>query len=204
MDTPSPQADSRSRGDLASLLSLEEVSDGSLREVNDLRGLRSYLERSMFPLTDLSNVLEAQKDLLVDIPTLWPLRGVRGVITHRFGTAEHPFTGQWYLHRGLDIAHRTGTPIVATANGKITRVDYDARGFGNFVDIRHKYGFSTRYAHMSRTYVTKGQDVLRGQVIGAMGSTGLSTGPHVHYEVWIGTQLVDPEKYLNISSDIVR
>ncbi len=75
-------------------------------------------------------------------------------------------------------------------------------GFGNYIDIKHNYGFSTRYAHLSRIYVNKGVDVVRGQLIAAMGSTGLSTGPHLHYEVRIGTQVVDPSKYLSFSSNL--
>lgn len=190
------------RGDLASLLNFERLEQGTVQEVGELRRLRAYLESVVTPLGEVSNVLNNQKQLTMDIPTLWPLKGVRGWLTGPFGPAEHPFTGQWYLHKGMDIAYRPGTPIVATANGEITKVDYEHLGYGNYVDIRHNYGFSTKYAHMQRVYVVKGQTVARGQVIGTMGSTGLSTGPHLHYEVLIGTQVVDPVKYLNISSEL--
>jgi murein DD-endopeptidase MepM/ murein hydrolase activator NlpD len=148
-------------------------------------------------------VIEAQKNLIVDIPTLWPLKNGQGWPTFYFGPAIHPFTGQWYMHRGFDIAARRGTPVVATANGKVISAEYH-RSYGNLVTIQHKYGFQTRYAHMDRMYVTKGANISQGDTIGSLGNTGLSTGPHLHYEVYIGTQLVDPAKYLNITSTVVN
>jgi murein DD-endopeptidase MepM/ murein hydrolase activator NlpD len=190
------------RGDLASLAGFQQAEQGAVREVGELKNLRDYLNTTSVPLAQISNVLASQKSLLVDIPTLWPLKDVRGWITTPFGPAIHPFTGQWYLHKGIDIAQRMGTPVVATANGKISKVDYEALGYGHYVDIKHNYGFSTRYGHLSRSYVTKGQDVVRGQVIAALGASGLATGPHLHYEVRIGTEVVDPSKYLNFSSNL--
>ena len=131
---------------------------------------------------------------------LWPLKEVRGWVTDRFGPSVHPFSGQWYLHKGIDIAQRMGTPIVAKANGKVSRVDFEALGYGHYVDIRHNYGFLTKYGHLQRSYVSQGQDIVRGQVIGGLGSSGLSTGPHLHYEIRIGNQVVDSTKYLSLSS----
>ncbi len=199
-----PQAaqNAQLRGDLASLVGLQQVEQGAVREVGELKNLRTYLTTTSEPLAQISNVLSSQKSLLVDIPTLWPLKDVRGWITTPFGPAIHPFTGQWYLHKGIDIAQRMGTPVVATANGKVAKVDYEALGYGNYIDLKHNYGFSTRYGHLSRAYVVKGQDVVRGQVIAAMGATGLATGPHLHYEVRIGTEVVDPTKYLSFSSNL--
>jgi len=188
------------QGDLSSFLSMNGADDASLREINQIKTIRSVLESSIDPLKELKNVLSNQKDLLLDIPTLWPVKGVRGRITQRFGPAIHPFTGQWYLHKGIDIAFGYNIPIVSTARGKVVSIDYEPLGFGNYVIIRHKYGFYTRYAHLQRILVSRGQDVSQGQVIGTMGNTGLSTGPHLHYEVRIGAEVVDPEKYLNISA----
>jgi len=200
---PPPAApNTQVKGDLASLVGLQQVEQGAVREVGELKNLRNYLSTTSEPLAQISNVLSSQKSLLVDIPTLWPLKDVRGWITTPFGPAIHPFTGQWYLHKGIDIAQSMGTPIVATANGKVAKVDYEALGYGHYVDLKHNYGFSTRYGHLSRSYVVKGQDVVRGQVIAAMGASGLATGPHLHYEVRIGTQVVDPTKYLSFSSTL--
>jgi murein DD-endopeptidase MepM/ murein hydrolase activator NlpD len=200
---PQTTAGTQTRGDLSSLIGLQQVEQGAVREVGELKNLRDYLNTTSEPLAQISNVLSSQKSLLVDIPTLWPLKDVRGWITTPFGPAIHPFTGQWYLHKGIDIAQRLGTPVVATANGQVTKIDYEALGYGNYVDLKHNYGFSTRYGHLSRAYVTKGQVVVRGQVIAALGQTGLATGPHLHYEVRIGTEVVDPTKYLSFSTTLL-
>ena len=191
-------------GDLSSLVSLEDVEYGNLRDLSDLISLRTYLENAVEPLGEIHQVLEAQRELLVDIPTLWPLKGVHGNITNRFGPAKHPFTGGWYLHKGIDIAWGYGVPIVATANGKIQKIDNDPMGLGWYIVLRHNYGFHTRYGHLDRIIVAKGQEVRRGQIMGYMGSSGLSTGPHLHYEVGIGTQVVDPEQFLSIRSPLIK
>ncbi len=191
-------------GDLSSFFNVEQSESGSMSETIELQKLKTTLDSSISSLDEIGQILNSQKELLSDIPSLWPLKGVQGHVTAVFGPSIHPFTGQWYLHKGLDIAYGYGVPIVATANGKVIERDNDEKGFGNYVVIRHKYGFYTKYAHMQRVYVSAGQDISQGDVIGTMGNTGLSTGPHVHYEVRIGSQVVDPTKYLNMTdkSDI--
>jgi murein DD-endopeptidase MepM/ murein hydrolase activator NlpD len=190
------------KGDLSTFLGLEEIEDSDIQELAEIKNLNDFLVKSVEPLNEITNVLQAQKDLLVDIPTLWPLKGVRGRITANFGPSEHPFTHQWYLHKGIDIAYGYGVPIVSTAEGKVIEVEYEPMNFGNHILIRHKYGFYTKYGHLQQVNVTTGQEIQQGQVIGTMGSTGLSTGPHLHYEVRIGSEVVDPSKYLNIASGI--
>ena len=174
--------------------------DAILNELEDLRSLSSFLQESVDSFEEITELLVAQGELLVELPTMWPLKNVRGRITNYFGPAIHPFTKQWYLHKGIDIAFQRGTPIITTANGKVIEKGYDALGFGNYVLIRHKYGFFTKYAHMDKVYVGEGENVSQGQVIGTMGNTGLSTASHLHYEVRIGSQVVDPERYLNIKN----
>jgi murein DD-endopeptidase MepM/ murein hydrolase activator NlpD len=122
-----------------------------------------------------------------------------------FGQNVNPFTGQYYIHKGIDLStYRQGDPIVATADGQVVAVEYDQGGMGNNIIIRHKHGFYTRYAHMLSFRVKAGQRVQQGEVIGYIGNTGLSTGPHVHYEVHIGSDVVDPYKYITIRSNIAR
>ena len=188
-----------SGGDLTSFFNVEQSESGSLSETIELQKLKTSLDNSITSLNEIGQVLNSQKELLSDIPSLWPLKGVQGHVTAVFGPSIHPFTGQWYLHKGLDIAYGYGVPIVSTANGKIIEVGQDEKGYGNYVVIRHKYGFYTKYAHMQRMYVKPGQELSQGDVIGTMGNTGLSTGPHLHYEVRIGAQVVDPTKYLNMT-----
>jgi len=187
-------------GSLSSLFLIEKSGQDALAEVTDLRVLRTNLENSASTLEDIGFVLAGQKDLLSDIPTGWPLKDVSGWVTQVFGPSIHPFGRYWYLHRGIDLAFLYGTPVVSTANGKVVKIDYDPGGFGLYIDIQHSYGFKTRYAHLQRRLVDLGQIVSQSDVIGTMGSSGQSTGPHLHYEVMIGTQLVDPVKFLNMTN----
>ena len=181
---------------------IDAASDLSLlfnvREADELQKLSSYLNDSIQPVQEIGKLMNTQTALFSDIPSLWPIKGGIGHISMGFGQNRHPFTGQWYIHRGIDLATgRKGDPIMATADGQVINVDTDV-GFGNYVLIKHKHGFFTRYAHLDSFRVTRGQNVQKGQVIGYIGNTGISTGPHLHYEVHIGSDVVDPIKYLNI------
>ena len=191
-------------GDLAPFIAQEDVEEFGLREISDLRQVNADLHNAVEPLWMIIKVLESQMELLVNIPTLWPLEGVRGRITQQFGPAVHPFSGGYYMHKGIDIAWGYNVPIVATADGKVVKVDRDDMGLGLHAEIQHKYSFSTRYGHFHKIIVQAGQMVERGEVIGYMGNTGLSNGPHLHYEVKIGGEVVDPLHFLNIRSPIIR
>ena len=194
-----------SAGDLASFLGINEIPEGGLREVADLRQLREYLATAAVPIQEIGMLLNSQSALLTEIPSVWPIRGGIGHISMFFGQAINPFTGQYYIHRGIDLStFRQGDPIIATADGQVVVVEYDHGGFGNNVVIRHRHGFFTRYAHMRSFRVSVGQMIQQGDVIGYIGNTGLSTGPHLHYEVHIGSDVVDPYRYLNIRSNITR
>ena len=123
------------------------------------------------------------------VPSIWPTSGY----------VSSPYGLRWNgteFHQGIDIAAETGTPIVATADGVVTAAGWDGSGYGNMVDIDHGDGIVTRYGHASAVAVTPGQTVRRGQVIAYVGSTGYSTGPHLHYEVRVNGQPVNPAGYL--------
>lgn len=123
-------------------------------------------------------------------PSIWPAHG----------DVSSPFGLRWNgsdFHPGIDIANDAGTPILATADGVVTTAGWNDGGYGNMVDIDHGNGIMTRYGHAMQVVVTPGQYVRRGQVIAYMGSTGFSTGPHVHYEVRIGGEPVNPASYLH-------
>jgi len=131
-------------------------------------------------------------------PSIWPSKGV---ITSPYGTRVDPVTGAASaFHEGVDIADDYGTPIVATAAGTVTFAGYTEGGYGNLVEIDHGNGFVTRYGHNSAVLVTPGMTVKQSQVIALMGSTGKSTGAHVHYEVRINGSAVDPMVFLPISN----
>ncbi|MFP4483659.1 MAG: M23 family metallopeptidase [Spirochaetaceae bacterium] len=191
-------------GDLSAFLNLQEVSPNEVQEVQELQGLVSTLQSSVEPLRQIRGVLDAQKELLGDIPHFWPVAEGRGRVTMEFGPNIHPVTNQWYLHKGIDIYSSPGTPAVAAANGKVVELGVDPGGYGVYVWVRHKYGFKTRYSHLQRSVVSEGQEILQGQTIGTVGNTGLSTGPHLDFQIWLGSELVDPAAFLKISSDFDR
>ncbi len=123
------------------------------------------------------------------MPSIWPASGeVSSPYGLRWGGTD--------FHPGIDIANDMGTPIVATADGIVTVAGWNSGGYGNMVDIDHGNGIMTRYGHASQVVVVAGQHVRKGQLIAYMGSTGFSTGPHVHYEVQINGQTVNPIGYL--------
>ncbi|GHT93555.1 peptidase M23 [Spirochaetia bacterium] len=194
-----------SAGDLSSFFDIKETPEGVLREVDDVRRLSVYLASASEPIREIGSMLDSQGALLTEIPSVWPIKGGIGHISMFFGQNENPFTGQYYIHKGIDLStYRQGDPIIATADGQVVTIDFDQGGFGNYVIIKHKHGYYTRYAHMLRAQVKTGQRVQQGEIIGWIGNTGLTTGPHLHYEVHIGSDVVDPYKYINIRSSIAR
>lgn len=123
------------------------------------------------------------------MPSIWPA----------VGDVSSPYGLRWNgsdFHPGMDIANDYGTPIVATADGTVEDAGWNTGGYGNLVDVDHGNGYKTRYAHCQQVVVSPGQYVHKGQIIAYMGSTGYSTGPHVHYEVLINGQRVNPVGYL--------
>lgn len=135
---------------------------------------------------------------LVDqLPLTRPL--AHAAITSGFGVRSDPFLGEPAIHTGIDFRAATGTAARATAGGTVISADY-AGGYGNMVEIDHGNGVTTRYGHLSRIDVTVGQVVAKGAVIGETGSTGRSTGPHLHYEVRVDGAPVDPMTFLNAGS----
>ncbi len=132
------------------------------------------------------------KDRLDHTPSIWPAKGWR---SRGFGMKFDPFTGYKRMHRGIDIANQRGTSIIAAADGKVVRAS-SSGGLGKMIVVNHGYGFETRYAHLSQYKVKVGQRIKRGQIVGLMGSTGYSTGPHLHYEVRRNGKAVNPIKYI--------
>jgi murein DD-endopeptidase MepM/ murein hydrolase activator NlpD len=128
-------------------------------------------------------------------PNLWP---VEGQITGSFGERIDPFNGEGAFHSGVDISSSVGSPVIAPADGVVTYADF-LGGYGRAVMVDHGHGISTRYGHLASFGVAAGQHVHRGDVIGYVGLSGRSTGPHLHYEVRINDTPVNPYKYLRIT-----
>lgn len=154
--------------------------------------LGAEAERQTQAMTALTGYFEDRKALLASAPAIWP---VRGWVTSDFGYRLDPFTGQRKLHEGLDIANAKGTAVVAPADGTVLIAAPDD-GYGNVIVLDHGFGLKTRYGHLSRFNVQVGERVKRGQTIGFIGSTGRSTGPHLHYEVRVNGEPVDPRKFI--------
>jgi murein DD-endopeptidase MepM/ murein hydrolase activator NlpD len=143
----------------------------------------------------LEELIEAAKDKSARwaaTPSIWP---VRGWVTSGFGARISPFTGQLAMHDGLDIGAAPNTPIQASASGYVTSAGFDAK-MGNVVLIDHGYGIQTEYGHLAKILVRQGQKIKRGDVVALVGSTGLSTGPHLHYMVKVQGQAVNPHNYI--------
>jgi murein DD-endopeptidase MepM/ murein hydrolase activator NlpD len=201
---PSTQRQQVYGGDLGSFFNIRETPEGLLQEVDDVRRLSSYLSSAAGPIREIGSMLNSQSALLTEIPSIWPVKSGLGHISMFFGQNINPFSGQYYIHKGIDIStFRSGDPVVTTADGQVVTIEY-TEDFGNYVIIRHKHGYYTRYAHLLSARVRLGQRVQQGEVIGYIGNTGLSTGPHLHYEIHIGSDVVDPYKYMNIRSSIAK
>jgi murein DD-endopeptidase MepM/ murein hydrolase activator NlpD len=156
-----------------------EDTFGLLRDL--LRGLESRL-------TLVRRDVEQQEKLAAATPSIWP---AHGWLTGSFGGRPDPFTGEPDFHQGLDISTEKGQPVFATADGTVESASYSG-DYGNFIVLKHDFGLSTRYGHLSRFNVAPGASVKRGDVIGFVGSTGRSTGAHVHYEVLANGRLINP------------
>ncbi len=140
----------------------------------------------------LTAYLTEQKDRLVATPSIWP---AKGYVSSKFGPRISPFTGRRQRHTGIDIAAARGTPVLAPADGVVT---YSGKlaGYGRAIVVDHGFGIKTFYGHNHQNKVKKGQRVARGQVIAAVGSSGYSTGSHLHYEVLVKDTPVNPLKYI--------
>lgn len=124
-----------------------------------------------------------------DLPTALPL--ARSYLTSRYGMREHPILGGLRMHTGVDLAAPTGSPVVAPQSGTVTYANWRG-GYGLEVSVLHAGGVETRFAHLSRLMVYPGEHVTKGQILGLVGSTGRSTGPHLHYEVRVNGRAINP------------
>jgi murein DD-endopeptidase MepM/ murein hydrolase activator NlpD len=143
-------------------------------------------------LDELSQAAEQRSSRWAATPSIWP---VKGWITSGFGPRISPFTEKPAWHDGLDIGAAPNTPVHAPAQGRVTSIAYDPK-LGNMVRVDHGFGVETLYGHLAKALVKEGQRVERGDVIALVGSSGLSTGPHLHYMVKLNGQALDPIKYI--------
>ena len=166
--------------------SMVERLSGNLDELDQ------QAKAQVVSLQQLDEFFMNQKSFLSSTPSIWP---TRGWVTSGFGLRKSPFTGRKEKHKGWDIGARLGSSIRATADGVVI-VSGRESGYGKMLEINHGYGVSTRYGHNSKNLVKVGDRVKRGDLIALVGSTGRSTGPHLHYEVLLSGVSVNPKNYI--------
>ena len=187
---------------IAGITTLDETSQGGsggLRNDDSANPYRDDVDKMSFrshrlnkDLAALEQKFVAQSRLLSSTPSISP---VRGILTDGFGGRSDPFTGEHGQHNAVDISSAVGQPVRSPADGIVVKAEW-ANGYGNVIYISHGYGYSTRYGHLSGFSVRPGARVKRGDVIGYVGSTGRSTGPHLHYEVRVNNNPVNPLEYI--------
>ncbi|MCI5113768.1 MAG: M23 family metallopeptidase [Candidatus Electrothrix sp. AW1] len=143
-------------------------------------------------LTKSDNYIETIKKMPLGYP-------VKGKVTSDFGPRSDPFNNRLAFHPGIDLKGKIGQKIKATADGIVKTSSYEKNGFGNYVILRHGNGYETLFGHLSKRLVKEGVKVQRGQVLGLLGNTGRSTGPHLHYEVRYNKEPINPNKYLSVA-----
>ncbi len=158
----------------------------------DMDLLQEQIRKTVESVGAIKDFLKDQKDIYVATPRGWP---INGRVTSEFGPRENPRDGSPEFHSGIDISAPPGTPVLATAEGIVVFAGW-SRGSGNLVVIEHGFSFSTCYAHNSSIAVAVGKKVQRGDVISYSGSTGDSTGPHLHYEVRHNSKAVNPREFI--------
>jgi murein DD-endopeptidase MepM/ murein hydrolase activator NlpD len=183
----------RAMGGSSANPSLFPVLDGAVGQVDAAFGvMREVLSVIASRLDSVRFGVERRRELASATPSIWP---VTGWLSSSYGNRRDPFTGGADFHPGLDISATRGEPVRVTADGIVTNAA-PTGSYGNLVVVDHGFGIVTKYGHLSRFSVTSGQHVGRGDVIGFVGSTGRSTSPHLHYEIWTNDRLINPLRLL--------
>ena len=194
--TPIPDsARARALAQQQEIARVENMRDKELLNsiITSLNGLTHYISAQKTSYGEINHLLKNKEQLLACTPAIQPVSNKElNRIASGFGHRVDPIYKTVKFHAGLDFAAPQGTPIYATANGRITVAGNTGDGYGNHVVINHGYGYETLYGHMVRVKVRAGEVVKRGEVVGWVGSTGKSTGPHCHYEVHKNGQKIDP------------
>jgi murein DD-endopeptidase MepM/ murein hydrolase activator NlpD len=176
-------------------------AQGGLFEPFFGRGKKDVRDPRFLKLAAALGRMDAMERALAAIPTAMPAASM--MMSSGFGYRADPFTGAAAMHAGLDFKGPVGTPILAAAEGKVVTAGFNG-GYGNTIEIRHANGLVTRYAHLSGLNVRRGQMVDRGVQIGRMGSSGRSTGSHLHFEVRLNGQAINPRKFLEANPDVLK
>lgn len=158
---------------------------------------KAYVQSKSFD--DVTLLAKRADDMASCVPSICPVKLSRVQVTSTFGYRVHPISNSVSLHGGIDLAGPRGEPVVATGNGVVEDVLHNFFGYGNMVVIDHGFGYKTRYAHLQEVCVRPGQRVTRGEQVATLGSSGRSTGPHLHYEVLYKDKQINPWNFLSNS-----
>ncbi|MFP4557169.1 MAG: M23 family metallopeptidase [Bacteroidales bacterium] len=157
---------------------------------------KTYVQSKSFD--EVVDLAKNKEQMIQSIPAIQPISFKDfGRVSAYFGPRSDPFTKKRKFHHGIDFVGPKGAPIYAAGKGKVTRAEYSFFGYGNLVEVDHGFGYKTRYAHLKDIKVRKGDLVSRGQIVGTLGNSGRSTGPHLHYEVIHRNKTVNPINYFN-------
>ncbi len=184
-------------GRVVNKLYIEADSKKSIKliDINDnLTRISKEIQSELISYENLKEILKDKKTKLDATPTIVPLKD-KFYISSGYGRRRDPFTNQMTKHNGIDFATKSGTPIYATANGKVQYAKY-VGGYGYTVRINHGFGYSTIYGHMSKMKAKRNQMVERGDIVGYVGNTGRSTGPHLHYEIRKDNKATNPSNFM--------
>lgn len=169
------------------------IADGWYR----LDNLTRHIYYASVSLDATQQMATNKEEFSTNIPAIWPIdRTKLRSVSSLYGMRKHPRYGTWRKHEGVDLAAPTGTPVYATGNAVVSQARW-RNGYGELIELNHGFGYKTRYGHLSKMYVKEGDSVTRGQVIGEVGNTGVSTAPHLHYEVRFRDNTVNPIHYFN-------
>lgn len=186
MGGPSPS-------DIREKLKGERDDKGLVQQMKtDIDRLQSEAISREESLSELEKILQAKKEILVHTPSIWPSRGW---VTSGFGFRTNPFTGLTQMHEGIDISNRVGTPVIAPADGIISDIGNDW-AHGKILVVSHGLEMTSRYSHLNKVFVKVGQKVRRGDRIAEIGTSGKTTGPHLHYEVRLNGIPANPMRYV--------
>jgi murein DD-endopeptidase MepM/ murein hydrolase activator NlpD len=181
------------RDSSGAILSIGHVSEMTVSSTSDIDGMIKRANSLAASFAEVSGTLAHNTERMARIPSIMP---TAGWLSSNFSLSRfHPILHYARPHEGIDVSAPMGAPIVAPAGGVVQRVTWET-GYGNVLEIDHGDGIITKYAHCSKVLVRAGQRVKRGQIIANVGSTGLSTGPHVHYEIHVNGKVVDPLTYV--------
>lgn len=177
----------------AALLTMSETEQRAYATEGQVDRLLKMAQFQYDQFSEVESSLGKIRERLDHTPSILPANGNK---SRGFGVQYDPFTGTPQMHKGIDLACPMGSPVIASAQGQVAYAGYDPGGLGNLIAIDHGFGFMTRYGHLSKILVRVGQNVGRGDLIALVGSTGYSTGPHLHYEVWRNGTALDPTDYI--------